>query len=167
MFSRLKNRWIAKVITRFPGLAKKFIDAYRPWESKGDIPWTPVSKPLADCKIALVTTSGVHHLEQEPFDMGDPDGDPSWRELDIPELVENYRITHDYYDHSDAEKDLNIIFPADRLQEFANEGVIGDLARKGFAFMGQLMAGIFLNLLKRAQSRLLHVLKLIMLTLHC
>lgn len=138
MFSRLKNRLIAKVITRFPGLAKKFINAYRPWESEGEIPWAPVGKALTDCKIALVTTSGVHHPEQEPFDMSDPDGDPTWRELDVPELVENYRITHDYYDHSDAEKDLNIIFPADRLLEFANEGVIGDLARKGFAFMGHI-----------------------------
>jgi len=137
-YSRLKNRLIARLITRFPRLAKGFIDSYRPWESEGEIPWTPPQKPLRECKLALVTTSGVHHPSQPPFDMRDTDGDPSWRELDGETIAGDYRITHDYYDHADAEKDLNVVLPLQRLREFVAEGLLGCLNRRHFGFMGHI-----------------------------
>jgi len=136
--SRFKNRLIAKVITRFPSLAQRFITAYEPWESGEAIPWTALNKPLNACKLALVTTSGVHHTEQEPFDMQDSDGDPSFRSITAATIGSSYKITHDYYDHSDAEKDLNIIFPLERLQELKQEGVIGQLADTHYSFMGHI-----------------------------
>jgi len=135
---RIKNRLIAKLITRYPGLADRFIAAYRPWETEGEIPWTAPARPLAEAKVALVTTSGVHHTDQPPFDMQDPDGDPSYRELDGATIAGDYRITHDYYDHTDAERDLNVVFPLQRLQELVEEGVIGGLNRRHFAFMGHI-----------------------------
>ncbi|TYO95021.1 glycine/sarcosine/betaine reductase selenoprotein B [Geothermobacter ehrlichii] len=137
-FNRLKNRLIARLITRFPRLARRFINSYRPWESEGQIPWTEPRKPLRDCRLALVTTAGVHHANQPAFDMQDPDGDPSWRELDGATIRHDFRITHDYYDHTDAEKDLNIVLPLDRLQEFIDEGVLGSLNRRHFGFMGHI-----------------------------
>ncbi len=136
--SRLKNRLIAKLITRYPGLAQRFITAYEPWESGEAIPWTPPRKPLSECTLALVTTSGVHHRGQPSFDMQDSEGDPSFRAIDGATIGEDYRITHDYYDHSDAEKDLNIIFPLDRLRELQQEGVIGHLADTHYSFMGHI-----------------------------
>jgi len=138
MFSRIKNQLIAKVITRFPSLAQRFITAYEPWESGEPTPWAPVSKPLSECRVALVTTSGVHHRDQQPFDMQDTDGDPSFREIDGATISKGYLITHDYYDHSDAEKDLNIIFPLDRLRELREEGLIGELAPRHYSFMGHI-----------------------------
>jgi D-proline reductase (dithiol) PrdB len=136
--SRFKNQVIAKVITRFPNLAERFISAYKPWESGEETPWTEVTKPLAQCKVALVTTSGVHHDNQTPFDMLDSDGDPTYREIDSSTIMQSYTITHDYYDHSDAEKDLNIIFPLERLNELQQEGVIGEIAQKHYSFMGHI-----------------------------
>ena len=135
---RFKNRLIAKVITRYPSLAQRFITAYEPWESGEAIPWSTLKKPLSDCKLALVTTSGVHHTKQEPFDMQDSDGDPTFRAITAATIGSNYHITHDYYDHSDAEKDLNIIFPLERLQELQKEGVIGQLADTHYSFMGHI-----------------------------
>jgi len=136
--NRFKNRLIAKVITRYPSLAQRFITAYEPWESGEAIPWAPPQKPLAECKLAMVTTSGVHHSTQEPFDMQDSEGDPSFRAIDAATISDDYKITHDYYDHSDAEKDLNIIFPLQRLQELQKEGVIGQLAGVHYSFMGHI-----------------------------
>ena len=136
--NRFKNRLIAKVITRYPSLAQRFITAYEPWESGEAVPWAPPQKPLAECKLALVTTSGVHHSTQEPFDMQDSDGDPSFRTIDAATISDDYKITHDYYDHSDAEKDLNIIFPLQRLQELQQEGFIGQLADTHYSFMGHI-----------------------------
>jgi len=31
MLNRVKNQLIAKVITRFPSLAQRFLTAYQPW----------------------------------------------------------------------------------------------------------------------------------------
>ncbi len=137
-FQRLKNRLIASLATRFPALGERLAAGYRPWESEGDIPWTPVRKPLKNCKLALVTTSGIHHPDQPPFDMADEKGDPSWRELNGETITKEFHITHDYYDHRDAEKDLNIIFPLERLQELVAEGVLGGLNRRHFGFMGHI-----------------------------
>lgn len=136
--ARIKNRLIAKLITRFPKLAKRFITAYRPWESEGDIPWTRPTKPLRLAKLAVVTTSGIHHSHQQPFDMSDPGGDPSYRELNGATLFGDFRITHDYYDHGDARKDPNIVFPLDRLRELVEERILGSLAKTHYALMGHI-----------------------------
>ncbi len=134
---RLRNRAIAKIITRFPSLSKKFIDAYTPWESEGT-PWTPATRLLKDSKVAIVTTSGVHLKDQRPFDMEDHDGDPSFREIDINRPLDDLMITHDYYDHSDADKDINIVFPVERLTEFRRWGLIDGIADKHYSFMGHI-----------------------------
>ncbi|NOY13008.1 MAG: hypothetical protein GXP51_04805 [Deltaproteobacteria bacterium] len=112
--------------------------AYEPWESGEPTPWTPVVRPLNKCKLAVVTTSGVHHRSQPPFDMQDSEGDPTFREIERATIGNDYQITHDYYDHSDAEKDLNIVLPLDRLHELQQEGVIGELAERHYSFMGHI-----------------------------
>jgi D-proline reductase (dithiol) PrdB len=137
-FARLKNRLIAKLITRFPALSRRFTAAYSPQESREDTPWVPFTTPLRECTVAVVTTAGIHHRSQSPFDMQDSDGDPSWRELDGASLFDDFLITHDYYDHKDAEQDPNIILPPDRLNEFADEGRIGSPAKTHYAFMGHI-----------------------------
>ena len=120
---RLKNKLIAKLTTRFPFLGKRFTEAFPPMETEG-VPWVPVIKPLADCKVAMVTTAGVHHRDQSPFDMRDPDGDSSFRAIDVSRGVGDLMITHDYYDHRDADKDINIVFPIERLRELESDGFI-------------------------------------------
>jgi D-proline reductase (dithiol) PrdB len=136
-WNRLKNRFISRVITRFPVLADRFIRSYAPWEFE-DTPWTPFAKPLRDCTVALITTAGVHHRDQPPFNMSDKDGDPTFRVIDLARPSDSLMITHDYYDHKDADRDLNIVFPAERLQEFAAEGLIGVLARHAYGLMGHI-----------------------------
>lgn len=136
--TRLKNRVIAKVITSLPALAKGFIEAYKPWESEG-IPWTTVEKPLAKSTVAIVTTAGVHRKDQQAFNMRDKIGDPSFREIDGNTTARDLMITHDYYDHTDAERDLNIVFPIERLREFASEGIISKVAETHYSFMGHIM----------------------------
>ena len=157
--NRFKNRLIAKVITRYPSLAQRFITAYEPWESGEAVPWAPPHKPLGECKLALVTTSGVHHSSQEPFDMQDSDGDPSFRAIDGATIGNDYKITHDYYDHSDAEKDLNIIFPLQRLQGLQQEGVIGQLADTHYSFMGHIDGRHIASLIGQAAQEVVKRLK--------
>jgi D-proline reductase (dithiol) PrdB len=138
-FSSLKNQAIAKVTTRFPSLAEKFIDGFSPVEPLGGVPWCPPKRPLAQSKVALVTTAGVHHRDQRPFDMKDPDGDPSFRVIDASSPLRDLMVTHDYYDHSDADRDINIVFPIERLWELEKEGLIGEVARTHYGFMGHIL----------------------------
>jgi D-proline reductase (dithiol) PrdB len=58
--------------------------------------------------------------------------------LDSTCLFDNFKVTHDYYDHSDAEKDPNVIFPLTPLQNLVAEGVLGRLASTHYSFMGHI-----------------------------
>ncbi len=101
--------------------------------SKRCIPYTPRSRELKETVFALVTTAGVHLRDQEPFDL---DGDNSWRliagDVDARQLM----VTHEHYDHRDADRDINVVFPIDRLRELAAEGIIGGVSDKHLGFMG-------------------------------
>ena len=55
--------------------------------------------------------------------MNNPNGDPSFRVIDSRQPISDLMITHDYYNHSDAEKDINIIFPIQRLWKLEKEGI--------------------------------------------
>lgn len=101
--------------------------------SKRCIPYTPRSRELNDTVFALVTTAGVHLRDQEPFNV---DGDNSWRlipgDIEANQLI----VTHSHYDHRDADRDINCVFPIDRLRELATEGIIGGISDKHLGFMG-------------------------------
>ena len=117
VLQRLKNRGLAALATAFPSVGERLAAGYRAERQEEAVPWAPVAKPLAATTLALVTTAGVHHRDQPPYDMHDPDGDPSFRELDLDRPLDSLMITHDYYDHADADRDLNVVFPVARLRE--------------------------------------------------
>jgi len=135
--SRFKNRNIAKITTLLPSVGKRLTEMSPVAETEG-IPWTPLRKPLAECKVAIVTTAGVHHRDQKPFNMHDRDGDPTFRVIDVSLSISDLVITHDYYDHSDADRDINIVFPIERLWELESEGFIGEVARFHYGLMGHV-----------------------------
>jgi len=133
----LRNRLLVQVFRRVPGLREAWARRHRFVEG-GDIPWAPLTGPLKDATIALVTTGGVHLRAQSPFDMDDPDGDPSFREIPTDDRAAVLTITHKYYDHSAADRDLNVVLPLERLRELAAEGRIGAMARFAYSFMGHI-----------------------------
>lgn len=159
LLARIKNRTLAVLTTRIPSVAKKFVANYQAQSTSGDIPWCQPSKPLHQARLALVTTSGIHHSEQQPFDMSDPDGDPSYREIRAQDIFTDYRITHDYYDHSDARKDPNIIFPLDRLKELEQEKVIGAVAATHYSLMGHIVKDHIPTLIEKSAREIVEKLQ--------
>ncbi|MBI3962371.1 MAG: hypothetical protein HY335_06450 [Deinococcus sp.] len=131
------NQALARWLVRFPALLAIWSRTRR-FRKAETIPWMPLQKPLIQCRLALVTTAGVHLKEQPPFDMADPNGDPSFRELPGAVQAEQLRITHDYYDHRDADQDINIVFPIDRLRELVALGLIAGVAPHHYGFMGHI-----------------------------
>jgi D-proline reductase (dithiol) PrdB len=101
--------------------------------SKRCIPYTPRSRELNQSAFALVTTAGVHLRDQEPFNV---DGDNSWRLIPGDVQADQLMVTHEHYDHRDADEDINVVFPINRLRELAEEGIIGGVSDKHLGFMG-------------------------------
>ena len=86
------------------------------------IPYTPFSGEVASARVGIVSTAGVHLKSQEPFV---PEGDTTYRLIPAGASTEQLTITHDHYDHSDARKDINCVFPVEILRELAAEGRLG------------------------------------------
>lgn len=102
-------------------------------------PLSHLAKPLSSARVALLTAAGVHLRSDAPFDMVNPDGDASYRLIAEPASVRDLTITHDYYDHRAADRDVNCVFPVERLRELAGDGFIGEVGPRHVAFMGHVL----------------------------
>ena len=91
--------------------------------------------------------------------MKDPSGDPTFREIPGDTRPADLTITHNYYDHADADKDINIVFPIERVQELKQSEEIGDVNHRHFSFMGHIMHRHIKTLMKETAPRVAAVLK--------
>lgn len=107
--------------------------------SRKCVPFTPFDGELAKSTIAIVTAGGVHRKDQEPFNIADELGDLGYRVFDEDIAAADLMVTHHHYDHSDADKDINVVFPIDALRDLQNEGFIRAIARKHIGYMGYTM----------------------------
>jgi D-proline reductase (dithiol) PrdB len=91
-----------------------------------------LSKPLSECTVAIVTTAGLRLPEQDGF----AGRDTSYRELpgDRRDLTMGHWSQN--FDRSGFMTDINVVYPVDRLHELAAAGVIGAVAPRHFAFVG-------------------------------
>ena len=124
-----------------------FLKAY-PWRRIDPVPWSPLKKPLKECRLALVSSAGFVLPGQEPFDETIKGGDWSFREIpndtDAKTLVESHRSQS--FDHAGIHEDSNLGLPLDRVKEMAAAGRIGAVNRRHFSFMGSIVApGRFLR----------------------
>lgn len=119
--------------------SQEFIRNYQCVPGK-DLPWTPLAKPLTQCKVALVTSSGLIRKDDTPFDLSNPGGDPSFRV--VPSNTHPSQLTLSIvstnWDRSGFAADVNTTFPMDRLRDLAEDGYIGAVAAEHYAFMGSI-----------------------------
>ena len=134
--TRIKNRLLAKAFTALPSLAVRWAQGLEP--DAGGIPWAEAGTPLHRARVALITTGGVHRKTDEPFDMKDPDGDPTYREVPLDAHRGDLTITHDYYNHADARDDLNLVLPVDRFRTLEQQDAVGTLHAVAYSFMGHI-----------------------------
>jgi D-proline reductase (dithiol) PrdB len=119
--------------TRDYYLALGFGNPYR-WAHFADVPFTPFTTPLAQARVALITTA-------TPYQPGVGDQGPGAPYnaaakfykvySDSTDTVPDVRISHVGYDrrHTSA-KDPNTWFPLARLQEAVKAGRIGALTAR-------------------------------------
>ena len=107
--------------------------------SRKCVPFTPFEGEMAKSTIAIVTAGGVHLKEQEPFNIADELGDLGYRVFPQDVDSSHLMVTHHHYDHSDADQDINVVFPIDVLRDLKAEGFIRDVAKKHIGYMGYTM----------------------------
>lgn len=109
------------------------------------VDWAPgaqLTKPLAEARVAVVTTAALHTPEQPPFDESVRGGDYSFRIIEQGTDPHTLKIAHrsDAFDHAGLEEDPNLALPLDRLEEMAARGQIGAPASYHLSFMGSISA---------------------------
>ena len=106
----------------------------------GDVPFptfdaTPATKAVAlrDARVAIVTTAGLRASGQITL----------WQPTDgsftvLPGDARDVQLSHisPNFDRTGFAADLNVVYPADRLEELAASGEIGSVASHHLSFMG-------------------------------
>ena len=124
-----------------------------PMPDLGAPPWT-TPKPIADSRVAIVTTAALHVVGDEGFE----NDDTSFRVL--PRERRDLTLGHwsPNFDRAGFAADLDVVYPIDRLEELAAAGVIGSVAPRHLAFAGNqedTLTGIRLDSGPRAAALLL------------
>ena len=133
-----KARFAAWLLRRLPAAYKAWtIAGVRRWR-QGDVPWSAIDKPLAQCRIALVSSGGFFLPTQEPFDLNDLGGDCSYRVISNDADPSTLAVSHAFYDTSAANIDADVLFPISALNALADSNVIGSAARKHTSFSGSI-----------------------------
>lgn len=103
--------------------------------------WTPVSKALAQMRVGLLGTGGIHLRSQAPFDLLDHHGDWSYRIIPAETDGTSLLASHAHYDTTAANEDINCVFPIDTLRALAAGGEIGGVTPVHVGMMGFIPNG--------------------------
>lgn len=108
-------------------------EPYRWARSSEQPPWTPIGKPLAECRVLLVGSGGVYRHGQVAFHTKD---DTSIRLIPSDTSPDELRTAHFAYDQTDARRDPECVFPLGTLRALAASGLIAGVVPTSVAFMG-------------------------------
>ena len=96
-------------------------------------PWV-TGPALSQRRVAIVSSAGLVVRGEMPFRGRDPD----YRVIPAAIKPEDLLISHISinFDRTGFQEDRNVVFPLDRLNDLANEDVIGSVAATHYSFMG-------------------------------
>ena len=110
-------------------------------EFSGDIPWTPLNKPLRETTFSLMTSAGISLKSDPPFDVEREKREPAWgdptrREIPKTATHADIDVNHLHINTDYIKQDINVMLPLARFQEFEKEGLIGRLATTCYSYYG-------------------------------
>ncbi len=95
--------------------------------------WAP-AKPVHQSRIAMISTAGLQRRGDRPFAVDSADYRLLPGDVRAADLVMSHISTN--FDRTGFQEDHNVVFPIDRLNELAADGVIGSVASIHYSFMG-------------------------------
>ncbi|MGR8920922.1 MAG: glycine/sarcosine/betaine reductase selenoprotein B family protein [Gammaproteobacteria bacterium] len=96
-------------------------------------PWV-TGPPLAERRVAVISTAGLQVRGDRPFTLGAADYRVIPGDTPAADIVMSHVSTN--FDRAGFQQDVNVALPLDRLRELADEGVIGAVADYHYSFMG-------------------------------
>ena len=94
------------------------------------VPFTPFKGRLEETTVCLVSTAAVRTKDDRPYAA---EGDPTWRVVPGDAEAKDLRYDDTHYDHACVDRDMNCVFPIDRLRELARERRVGGLTARHFS----------------------------------
>lgn len=129
-------------------------DSY-PFVANKRAPFTPARRALSMLNLALICSAGAYLDGTQPFNVADPDGDISFREIPIEVGPDDLKFSARGYDATIVQQDLNTQLPLERLAEFEENRIIGQLNPVFWSFSGFIpnAARLTDEMLPRLQER--------------
>src|SRR5262245_6369333 len=97
-------------------------------------PFVPLAKPLSACRIAIVTTAGLHRRGDRLFAPGDQTYRVIPSQTPTVDIIQSH--TSIGFDRVPTLRDANGCFPIDRLRELIARGELAALGASWYSFMG-------------------------------
>jgi D-proline reductase (dithiol) PrdB len=97
-------------------------------------PFVRLTKPLSACRIAIVTTAGLHRRGDPAFGPGEQTYRVIPADTPAADIIQSH--TSIGFDRVPVMRDVNISYPIDRLRELVARDAVGSFAPNGYSFMG-------------------------------
>lgn len=120
-------------LDRLPQISRNNLLTF-PAQVNDTTPFVRPAKPLGACRLAIVTTAGLHRRGDRLFSPGDQTYRVIPSETPTVEIVQSH--TSIGFDRVPTMRDVNISFPIDRLRELIARGELGEIGPNGYSFMG-------------------------------
>ena len=115
--------------TREDYLRQGYDNPYK-WANFAEVPFTPLAKPLSECRVGLMGTSEVA-VKFNPETEEDPISEEDFRGVyPIPANTPTdklYSRTLSYDRNATSLDDVNAFYPIDRIREAVDDGRIGSI----------------------------------------
>jgi D-proline reductase (dithiol) PrdB len=99
-------------------------------------PRASLAGPLAESTVAIVTSAGIHCRGDRPFGRDDPSFRVIPSDVGAGELLQSHSSLA--FDKTAFIRDVNVVFPVDRLAELVADGRIGRVGPRHYSVMGAL-----------------------------
>lgn len=142
------------LVERFVAWQRRAYGAHLDQKAKftyDDGPFAALAKPVEECRVALVTSSGhfVDGDDPRPFgvvDMSQAEAEariseflraePTLSAIPVDTAPDRLRVRHGGYPVGAVRKDYQVALPIEHLADLARRGVIGELAPRAYSFVG-------------------------------
>ena len=114
-------------------------------------PFTALARPLSESRLVLITSTGHFVVGEDPEPFGVKEmtqeeaikrigdflkAEPTLTSIPIDIPRHQLRVRHGGYDIRGVQADPNVAFPLDRLAEFVDQGLLGELLPNAYSFVG-------------------------------